>query len=381
MRTDRKTIGGETYLIAALSGRALAAAARRAGCRALVLDLFDDLDTRATAEASRRVAGDLASGFDEAALLAAARRLPPAPLVYGAGFEGRCDLLAALGRGRRLYGNPPQVLARVKDPARFSALLDDLAIPHPGVAATPPATAEGWLVKRIGASGGAHIRPAGADEPADDACYYQRRVGGRAVSALFLADGRQALMLGFSEQWTHPDGAASPYRFGGAARPARLDDRLAGRLSEAVESLAPATGLVGLNSADFMMRDDGFDLIEVNPRPGATLDSFDLDDAAPLFRRHLEACRGRLPNAWTPAAGAAASAIVYAERPIVVPEGLSWPDWTADRPPPGTAVGRGEPVCTVFARAGTTPQARDLAIARARAVLAWPWRGAAPEAA
>jgi predicted ATP-grasp superfamily ATP-dependent carboligase len=362
------------YLIAAVSGRALAAAARRAGGRAIVLDLFDDLDTRATAAASRRVAGDLASGFDGPALLAAAGNLAPrSPLVYGAGFEDRPDLLAALANGRQLCGNPPEVLARVKDPARFFALLDRLGIPHPAIALSAPARAEGWLTKRVGASGGVHIRPAGADAPGDGARYYQRRVPGRAASALFLADGRQARVLGFSEQWTESDGADGPYRFGGAARPADIDARLARRLADAVHSLAPAAGLVGLNSADFMVRGDGFDLIEVNPRPGATLDIFDPDATAPLFRLHVEACDGRLPGAWAAAAGAAATAIVYADRAIAVPEATLWPDWAADRPPPGTAVGRGEPICTVGARARTAREGRYLATARAETVRRWPW--------
>ncbi len=57
-------------LIAALSGRALAACARRGGYRPLVADLFGDLDTRELAEACERVPGSLARGFAHDALLA-----------------------------------------------------------------------------------------------------------------------------------------------------------------------------------------------------------------------------------------------------------------------------------------------------------------------
>src|SRR5215510_16511653 len=89
----------DAYLLVALSARALAVAARRAGRRGRVIDLFGDTDTRASAEASLVVDGDFATGFDADALLAAAERLAPASspprfgLVYGSGLESRTDLL------------------------------------------------------------------------------------------------------------------------------------------------------------------------------------------------------------------------------------------------------------------------------------------------
>ncbi|MGH8704531.1 MAG: hypothetical protein ACREUO_03830, partial [Burkholderiales bacterium] len=92
----------DIYLLVALSGRALAVAARRAGRRAVVADLFGDTDTRASAEASLVVEGDFDEGFDAAALLAAAERLAPRAspprfgLVYGSGLESHAQLLTQL---------------------------------------------------------------------------------------------------------------------------------------------------------------------------------------------------------------------------------------------------------------------------------------------
>ena len=47
-------------------------------------------------------------------------------------------------------------------------------------------------------------------------------------------------------------------------------------------SLARSLGLRGLNSADFLIEGDNAWLIEINPRPGATLDLFDSPSAAAL---------------------------------------------------------------------------------------------------
>ena len=65
-------------LIAAASGRALAAGARRAGFTPLVADVFDDADTREPRGCDRR-AGDLAAGFEGARLIAALDELSRGP--------------------------------------------------------------------------------------------------------------------------------------------------------------------------------------------------------------------------------------------------------------------------------------------------------------
>jgi predicted ATP-grasp superfamily ATP-dependent carboligase len=354
-------------LIAAQSGRALAAAARRAGYVPLVADLFGDLDTRELAGAVAVVPGDLARGFERAGLLAALDRLAagraPVGLVVGSGFERRPALLRALA-GHGLLGNAAATVARLKDPFAFAALCRDCDVPHPPVALVPGEGA--WLRKRAGGAGGGHVRPA-AGRAVRPPHYLQRAVAGTPVSALFLADGRRSLTLGFSEQWCAP-APRRPYRYGGAVRPAALAPATQQALREATDRLARAAGLVGLNSADFRVRPDGFDLLEINPRPGATLDLF--ADAAGLFQWHLDACRGRLPAGPPGFAGAAAAAVVYAPRPLVLPDDFAWPAWTADRQPPGLPVPLQAPLCSVLATAADAAAARALVEHRAACILA-----------
>jgi predicted ATP-grasp superfamily ATP-dependent carboligase len=364
------------YLVVALSGRALAVAAARARRRVCVLDLFGDTDTRSHAFDSIVVEGNLERGFDEAALLAAAERLAPASsppaygLVYGSGLEDRTRLLAKLCQGRRLYGNRPETIDLTKDPRAFFGLLDRLGIPHPAVSFSRPADPAGWLVKRIGASGGGHVAPAiaAAAEDRPDR-YFQRRLPGRTVGASFLADGRRGLLLGFSEQWVWPGSGAASFRFGGALQPAPISDKLAKEIAALLDALVREIGLIGLNSLDMLVEGDGFAVIEVNPRPGANLDIFDGADPVGLFERHLRACEGELPGRRHAAPQAAAMAVVYADRPSLVPTGTRWPDWVADRPAPGARIEAGAPVCTVLASAPTAAAVRALADRRVAAVL------------
>jgi uncharacterized protein len=359
-------------LIAALSGRALAVSARRAGYAPLVADLFGDADMRAAASQSMTTPGDLASGLHEPALIASLTSLAEGHrcegLVYGSGFEDRPETLTRLADRWRLLGNGADVVSRTKDPLAFAALCRDLGIRHPVVSAAPPSDPEGWLRKRIGGAGGAHVRPASEKAEKSERAYFQRRVAGRAVSLLFLANGQDTLPLGFSAQWRNPTREA-PARYGGAMRPAGIGPRLRRRLCADAENLARHLGLRGLNSADFLIEGDTAWLIEINPRPGATFDLFD-SPSAPLFALHIDACRGALPKRAPSRRGGASAATVYATRPIPMMPRLDWPPWCADRQNAGSRVEAGAPICTVRAKASSAGRARALVEDRILAVLA-----------
>jgi len=356
----RSTLSAEARrsLVAALSGRALAAAARRAGERALVLDLFADEDTRRCAERCIKLP-PAGPGFERRALLAAVDELAPSVrgLVYGAGFEHDPPLLAALAKRVPLLGNAPETVAAVKDPRRLARLLARLGLPHPQIADAPPLSGQmDWLRKRAGGAGGSHVALV-AGTMAAPGNYFQRRAPGRPLSALLAADGRAARVLGFSEQWAAP-AADAPFRYGGCAGPVTLPPRLAGAIADACSALTVATGLVGLNSLDLLVEEERFHILEINPRPGATLDLFDGRAGLSLWRLHLDALRGRLPPAQTVPGPVRAAAVLYAPSAIAIPRDMIWPRWTADRETRGNRVARDAPVCTVHAVAASVAAAR-----------------------
>jgi uncharacterized protein len=372
-------------LVAALSARALAAAVRRGGEEVIPADLFGDEDTRRLGPWHAIGAG-LAAGIERGRLLAVldATKGDVSGLAYGAGFEGGDGLLEALAARATLLGNAPETVRRVKDPFALASLLAHLGIPHPEIRAAPPCES-GWLRKRAGAAGGTHVAPADAppfppralspqgEGTFSDGVYFQRRAPGVAVSALFVGDGRRAAILGFSGQWTAPAPDAS-FRYGGCAGPLLLPPRLAGAIGEAAAAIVAATGLAGLNSLDLLVEEDRFCAIEINPRPGATLDIFDSDDR-PLWPLHRAGLAGRLPDPPPPLRAFRAAAVAYAAAPLRVPR-LAWPRWAADRPPPGSAIGAGEPICTVLAEEATLDAAEATARARTEEIVSrvskWP---------
>jgi len=164
---------------------------------------------------------------------------------------------------------------------------------------------------------------------------------------LAVATRRGAQIVGISRQWTIGSGPR-PYRYGGAVGPVSLTPAVDTALRSAAEKISAALALVGLVSFDFILAGETSFLLEVNPRPSATLDVFDDADGS-LFRAHLDTCAGRTPR--LPSTnGARAAAILYADRgPLRVGE-VAWPEWAADRPDPGIRVPRHRPIATVFAR-------------------------------
>jgi predicted ATP-grasp superfamily ATP-dependent carboligase len=369
MRPDRRP-----FLVVSASGRALAAMARRAGARTIVLDLFADADTAGCCEAVQCVTSDRALRFHAQRLLdaAAAMAAPSAcaGLIFGSGLEGRAALLARLARGRRLFGNAPETVAYVKEPRTLVALLDSMGIQTPATRFDPPSDPRGWLVKHAGGAGGVHVRRARVGSQARPGRYFQRYVPGRVLSLLFVADGRRARPIGISEQW--PAGADCPRRlfsFGGAISDASIPAAVRAQVEDWGAQLAARVGLVGLNGIDFILDEaDRPHCLEINPRPTATAELYDTRAEDGLFTWHLNGCDGRLPSGRIEADAVRGQAVVYAPVPLTLPLALRLPAWVGDRPTPGSPFATGAPVCTVHAAAASVAEVRKLLNERSRII-------------
>ncbi len=439
-----------SLLIAAISGRALAAAARRAGYRPLVADFFCDTDTLDLAERAIRMPGGLGSGIQAERVVETLRTLAgdeaPLAVVLGSGFERKTEIVDEIARHFPLAGNSGAAIRRVKDPLRLAADCAELGIPHPEVRLETPSDPENWLVKTAGGAGGWHVRradgamqaskgsvpglsvienrplsgllrkpplplrgrgrassgPAGVSSPPQSGGevaakrpergpnghpaspsskslpvpdrYFQRFIPGNSISALFIADGHIARIVGFSRQWTSPAPEA-PFRYGGAVRLRRFSRCEATKIGGWLSGLVRRAGLAGLCGADFIHGDEGHQLVEINPRPGATLDIFD-SIGTPLMEAHLRAARGEaydLPRF----ADSMASIVTYASAGVAHFPATAWPDWTADRQAPGTRLVAGDPVCTVLA-SGPSAAASRRAVIRQVRELERCWAGGRP---
>ncbi len=388
-----------TLAVAGVSVRMLAEAAAADGFEVISLDLFGDADTHRASAQWRAIGTGDGLQIDGERLLAAlgelAQRGDVQGWIAGSGFDGRPDLLARGAALLPLIGTRAEAVRRVRDPRVFFGFLDEMRITHPAVQMEAPDDVAGWLRKDAGACGGWHIRHASALDEAVGASlespekplpttlsrtpegshrYYERQVDGTPTSATFIANGRSAVVLGFNRLLVRRFGS-HPYVYGGAIGPVRLPDRAANDVTAAVRAIAETFSLQGLGSLDFMLDGDAISVLEVNPRPPASMSLY----GGGIVTAHVDACiDGTLPLASQETARADAASItvhgsdiVFARRRIMLDDTAlarlaAWPH-CHDLPNAAGAFEVGDPICSVSATVEDSPA--DKAAGRVQGLL------------
>lgn len=367
----------QPWLLVGVNVRALAQAAARYGHAVCGIDAFADRDTTAAC-AGRALRMPLRPGWriDVEALSAsidtATRRWAPhgwRGVVSTSGFEAEPELLDRLARVAPLVGNDATVVRAVREPRRWFGLLDACGAPHPEVRYTAPPQARGWLHKSGGGGGGELVRPWHAGDRVGQHEYAQRRVPGRPASAMFVVDGREARILGWQWQIVAPT-PELPWRFGGVTSAPDLPASVRTQVAEIAARIAGRTVLRGLGSLDFLCDGEEFQVLELNPRPTASVALYPQVD---VFAVHLQACGlSYAPQRMLGSALASPSCmgetIVYAPYAVKIPADFDWPTWCRDIPQSEGNFAAGDPLCSIAAE-GTTPAATRSRLAHQQRAL------------
>lgn len=382
-----------TLVVVGASVRAVACSAARAGWTVHAADLFADADLRAVADAAVRVTGGGPHGYPRG-LADAAARFPPAPWCYTGALENHPDLLAALAAARPLAGNGAAAVRAVRDHLRLAAALHEAGLAFPPTVTAPRGlpTDGSFLVKPCRSAGGRGIRPwRGGPAPGDHV--WQRRVSGRSWSLAFLCANGRGRLWSVSRQlvgvpWCH----ARPFAYCGsiAVQPAALPARLRRDARRLGEMLADRFGLVGLVGADVVIDAAGrMHVVEINPRPTASMELGERTHGRSLAADHLAAC-GLTSSAAAAPAGPTGDrdtwtkAVLFAPTPLrftaargrrLAARAAGWTaadGWSAlaDIPASDARLPAGTPVVTLFARGATAAACRGRLRRRVREVLA-----------
>ena len=350
--------------------------------------------------------------------------------LYGSLFDDGPELLAWVAERVRVLGNTPEVMQIAKS-FEFFELLDELKITHPEVylsektshSSFPHTTLQvperlanrsalvvrkrksiffesvfnfkmdsrfrgndkvnhtegmregalayevggNWLSKRLGGTGGTHIKPATDNSSGD---YFQRKINGKPISMLFVADGKTAQLIGFNEQFIAPTNKM-PYRFAGAVGGLILPENIQQQFEHAAQQLTIALGLRGINSLDAIFAKDNLTgetlcILELNPRLSATFHLY-----PNLLTAHLQGCAGELIDIELPANTSNTQLILYADNPVHIAADFAWPNWVADIPAvidgdSSVIIQKDAPICTVQATANDAETASTLVLQRAK---------------
>ncbi len=371
----------EAIAVAAQSARLMAEAAVRDGYEVTALDLFGDADTRAVASCWMPLGDPAAMAIDDALTLAALRGLARqgrvSGWIAGSGFEGRLGLLAEAAGVLPLIGTSAAAVRRVRDPAQFFDFLARRGIAYPPVrlgalARTLPDDGLPWLVKDPNGCGGWQVWPATPQRVADMPArhYLQRLAPGVPMSATFIANGHDAVMLGHNELAVQRLDTR-PYVYTGVIGPVQPSARVTSLARAAVLALTAGFDLRGLCSLDFMVAGDEIAVLEVNPRPPASMALY----GDGLIAAHVRAClHGELPppRAWT--GHVTGTEIVFATHDVQVDETLArrlrdWPG-AHDLPVAGTQVDADGPLCSLQAQGADADEVRAILRRSREALLA-----------
>ena len=354
-------------LIAGVSVRGFAESAARAGYEVVAVDAFGDLDLRACATEVHVARARMSGRFSARAAAAAARDIRCDAVVYESSFENHPAAVRALAAGRPLWGNPPAVLVRARDPRRLTHALQGAGLAGPEVRFTRAASDTGvaWLLKRVHSGGGEGVTVWRRGAAVPRGSYLQRRIAGVAGSIVFAADGRAAVPLGVSRILAGDARfGADGFRYcGNILAPAGDlqfpdDSRLVEQATRVAQVVTRTFGLVGVNGVDFIAGRGGIPYaIEVNPRYTAAMELVERAYALSVFRIHAQACQGVLPTfdlaaQRRRAAETVGKAVLYARHPSTLGDSRRWlgdPD-VRDISPPGTRFASRDPICTIFAR-------------------------------
>jgi predicted ATP-grasp superfamily ATP-dependent carboligase len=347
-------------LVAGVSTRAAAESAARAGFTVTALDAFADLDQHPDVRALS-LPREFGARFTSPAAARAAKTIEVDAVAYLSSFENHPRAIATLAAGRVLLGNPPAVVARVRDPRLVARALrrHGLAAPRVRFAAT---SQDGWLVKPLTSGGGRGVRVWRGGARVPRGSYLQQHVDGTPGSVVFVAASGRAVPIGVTRQIVGDAafGAAGFQYCGNILAPARDSqfqdgERLLRRASKLADGVAEAFGLVGVNGVDFVARGGVPYAIEVNPRWSASMELVERAHELSVFGAHADACRlAVLPDfallERQRGIHATGKAIVFARRDVTTGETRAWiAAGIRDVPHPGERIEAGRPVCTVLA--------------------------------
>ena len=330
-------------LVVAQSARMLAQQSANAGFIPLAIDCFGDKDTRTYAREYQKVASlaehDLMPAVDYFI-----GRYPVIGMVYGSGFERHVGSLRRVGSCLNILGNYPDTFAHLHKKQEFFSLLSALHIPYPEVSFHHPDDEVGWLVKPMQGHGGVGIKHYHKAQAAEPLTYWQKYQEGVPHSVLFLADGKRSQVIGFNRQWTTALNAENEFCFAGIINHTELTEVQKAQISHWMTLLVPELSLQGLNSMDFIQAGQISYVLEINPRPPASMQLYDAD----LFARHIKACQGELLAYQPKQLGFAGYQVVYAPQAVHIPDGVEWPEGVVDIPHPGSNIGAGQPICSMI---------------------------------
>jgi predicted ATP-grasp superfamily ATP-dependent carboligase len=350
-------------LIIGFCVRHIACSAARAGYSVAAADAFCDLDL------SRCASETFLLNQDDAmqSLQALVENVSPDAIVLGPGLE------EARVRGVAVLNNLPERAALVSDKLWLARWLERRGFPFIRTEASAGGIDFPAVIKpRKGAGGvGCRLVSSRADLRWEEGMIIQERIDGLPASVSVIGSGREARAVATNEQIIGAAFAgAKDFRYSGNITPLEPSRP---ELAEMAEEIISELRLVGTNGVDFLLTEKGPMVVEVNPRFQGSLDTVERSTGLNIFKAHLEAFQGILPERPIPVPNRTAGRVIfYAQEDLRIGaelflEGLAdcLTGCLTDIPRPGSLIKEGDPVVSILATGMNRADVLKLLIKRA----------------
>lgn len=261
-----------------------------------------------------------------------------------------------------LLGTPPARLENLLDKQKTHQLFEEMGIPTPELISEDSYP---LMVKPVKGSGGWRNRiihnddekAAWVQEFHEVPRIFQQIVEGIPASVSCLCNGKQAIAVAVNEQQLRGTEDA-PYGFSGCITP--ITHPKVEEMILYAEKAARQSGCIGSIGVDFVLSKDVW-AIEINPRFQATVDTVEMATGCNLFKLHVQAFSGKIPERRPGTRRFAARSILFSDSDIVVKKDLThFAPSVADIPWPGTRFEKGNAIVSVFGHGSTRDAAETM---------------------
>ncbi|NLI91658.1 MAG: ATP-grasp domain-containing protein [Peptococcaceae bacterium] len=297
-------------LLAGVSVRALIESAVASGYTVTGLDFYGDADACWRGK-TMSITQDFGLKPTVKNLLDVAKTIPCYAFIYTSGPENTPSELDFWERQGSLKGNGVLTLNEVRNPWRLKECLENIGAKMPVFCSANQwdysDDGKKWLIKPLNRGGGHGIKelPVSiekakaliSDLPQPRQNIVEEYIAGIPGSVTFLANGKEAWLLGTSRQLITRGGAGQHFLYSGNIVPLDLNGTISSRIFMkkilmSVTQLTKVFGLKGINTLDFIVNAEGVWILELNPRWSASVELIERVLGQRLFPYHLTACEG-----------------------------------------------------------------------------------------
>ncbi len=273
-----------------------------------------------------------------------------------------------------MISNSAETIRTVKNPKFLKKILNEESIQFPFTIFNREELvhSKNFLVKKIGGIGGGHVlyesSLSNIDALTDKDFYYQEFIEGTVYSAVFLANGNAANLIGLNRILGSKQFPEHPFLYEGAISIAFKNENTLVKIVSIINKITKRTGLFGLCGIDFIIDENEFIfIIDINPRPPSTFELHESQES--LFAAHISSFSGGSINYSSVNHNFSKGHIIYyTKKNLLIPENLKWPAWVQDRPLGKQRILIKNPVCTIYAEGDSEKQVENRLINRFREI-------------